>query len=514
MNPKKLIQGGLGATAVGLFLLVLLLPLLAGRGTVQARGAGEGTAAVYLPLILRMLSTMTTPTTVPTSTATVTNTPSSTNTSTPTFTPTTTDTPTATITPTFTPTGTISPTPTNTPTPTYTPTPTATNTFTITRVSVASDGTQGNGTSNYPSISADGRYIAFDSVASNLVSNDINGHKDVFVYDLQTGQTSRVSVASDGTQGNSYAAYPSISTDGRYVTFVSDSSNLVIGDTNGAPDIFVHDRQTGQTSRVSVASDGTQANGFSLFSSISADGRYIVFNSEATNLVSGDTNGYWDIFVHDRQTGQTSRVSVASDGTQGNGNTSYQTYISADGLYVVFSSEATNLVSGDTNNEMDVFVHDRQTGQTSRVSIASDGTQANMLAGADSISGDGRYVVFSSMASNLVSGDTNGDVDVFVHDQQTGETSRVSIASDGTQGNGDSSDAFISADGRFVVFYSHANNLINGDTNNDFDVFVYDRQTGHTVRASIAFNGAEANGGSGAASISTDGRPLILTSNS
>ncbi|MBX3059677.1 MAG: PD40 domain-containing protein, partial [Anaerolineae bacterium] len=272
-----------------------------------------------------------------------------------------------------------------------------------------------------------------------MVSDDTNGHKDVFVYDLQTGQTSRVSVASDGTHGNSYAAYPSISADGRYVTFVSDSSNLVSGDTNGSADIFVHDRQTAQTSRVSVASDGSQANSFSELPSISADGRHVVFSSEASNLVSDDTNGYWDIFVHDRQTGQTSRVSIASDGTEGNERSWYQSYISADGRYVVFSSDASNLVGGDTNNEMDVFVHDRQTGQTSRVSVASDGTQANMLAGADSISGDGRYVVFSSMASNLVSGDTNGDVDVFVHDQQTGETSRVSIASDGTQGNGDSS---------------------------------------------------------------------------
>jgi Tol biopolymer transport system component len=380
------------------------------------------------------------------------------------------------------------------------------------RVSVATDGTQGNGTSNSPSISADGRYIVFDSVASNLISGDTNGHKDVFVYDQQTETLSRVSVASDGTEGNSYAAYPSISADGRYVTFVSDSSNLVIGDTNGSADIFVHDRQTGQTSRVSVASDGTQANSFSRFSSISTDGRYVVFDSEANNLVSDDTNGYWDIFVHDRQTGQTSRVSIASDGTEGNERSWYQSYISADGRYVVFSSDATNLVNGDTNNEMDVFVHDRQTGQTSRVSVASDGTQANLLASADSISSDGRYVVFSTMANNLVSDDTNGDFDVFVHDQQTGQTSRVSIAFDGTDANGDSSDAFISADGRYVVFSSEAGNLVGNDTNDDGDVFVHDRQTAQTSRVSVAFDGTDANGDSGAASISTDGRYVTFVS--
>jgi Tol biopolymer transport system component len=334
----------------------------------------------------------------------------------------------------------------------------------------------------------------------------------VFVYDQQTETLSRVSVASDGTEGNSYAAYPSISADGRYVTFVSDSSNLVIGDTNGSADIFVHDRQAGQTSRVSVASDGTQANSFSRFSSISADGRYVVFDSEASNLVSDDTNGYWDIFVHDRQTGQTSRVSIASDGTEGNERSWYQSYISADGRYVVFSSDATNLVNGDTNNEMDVFVHDRQTGQTSRVSVASDGTQANLLASADSISSDGRYVVFSTMANNLVSDDTNGDFDVFVHDQQTGQTSRVSIAFDGTDANGDSSDAFISADGRYVVFSSEAGNLVGNDTNDDGDVFVHDRQTAQTSRVSVAFDGTDANGDSGAASISTDGRYVTFVS--
>ncbi|MGH2537869.1 MAG: TolB family protein, partial [Candidatus Promineifilaceae bacterium] len=197
-------------------------------------------------------------------------------------------------------------------------------------MSIASDGAQGNDGSYYPSISADGRYVAFYSDAWNLVGGDTNGTWDVFVHDRDTGQTSRVSVASDGAQGDNHSGAPSISADGRYVAFNSVASNLVGGDTNGAYDIFVHDRDTGQTSRVSIASDGAQGNESSGVPAISADGRYVAFYSEASNLVGGDTNGYLDVFVHDRDTGQTSRASVASDGAQANG-ASYFPAISADG---------------------------------------------------------------------------------------------------------------------------------------------------------------------------------------
>ena len=286
------------------------------------------------------------------------------------------------------------------------------------RVSVASDGTQGNSMSDTPSISADGRYVAFSSYASNLVDGDTNGWIDVFVHDRVTGITELVSVASDGTQGNNYSALPSISTEGRYVTFESVASNLVDGDTNGSYDVFVHDRVTGETQRVSVTSDGTQGNGWSYFSTISADGRYVAFESEATNLVDGDTNGFRDVFVHDRVTGETQRVSVASDGTQGNGHSDWLSSISTDGRYVAFESEATNLVSLDTNTAWDVFVHDRVAGETERVSIASNGTQGNDGSYWPSISSDGRYVAFTSDTTNLVDGDTNGFRDVFVHDRE------------------------------------------------------------------------------------------------
>src|SRR5213078_3528455 len=313
------------------------------------------------------------------------------------------------------------------------------------RVSVASDGTQANNVSSYPALSADGRFVAFQSDATNLVVGDTNGKTDVFVHDRQTGTTERVSVASGGgTQGTGnsggFFAFPALSADGRLVAFQSDATNLVAGDTNGATDVFVHDRQTGATERVSVTSGGRQGNGFSAGPVLSADGRFVAFHSAATNLVTGDTNGAADVFVHDRQTGTTERVSVASGGTQSNA-ASLGSALSADGRFVAFQSDATNLVAGDTNGATDVFVHDRQTGATERVSVASGGgTQGNRNSGGffafPALSAAGRLVAFQSAATNLVADDTNGATDVFVHDRQTGTTERVRVASGRTQGNG------------------------------------------------------------------------------
>jgi Tol biopolymer transport system component len=388
---------------------------------------------------------------------------------------------------------------------------------TTTRVSVASDGTQGNGNSGSSVLSADGRYVAFTSAASNLVSGDTNGVDDVFVHDRQTGQTTRVSIASDGTQGNAASHHPSISGDGRYVAFVSTASNLVLDDTNGFVDVFVHDRQTNQTTRVSVASDGTQSNEnliISLLISISVDGRYIAFSSSATNLVLDDTNGFTDVFVHDRQTGQTTRVSGGYDSTQANGD-SVDPYLSADGRYVAFDSGASNLAPNDTNSEVDIFVHDRQTGETTRISVSSDGTQADGDSVYPSTSADGRYVAFTSFAGNLVANDTAGSTDVFVHDRQAGQTSRVSVTLNGAQANGESYSypASISADGRYVTFASFATNLAPNDTNGGtMDVFVHDRLTGQTTLASVGSDDMPGSGPSYNPAISADGRYVTFNS--
>jgi Tol biopolymer transport system component len=381
---------------------------------------------------------------------------------------------------------------------------------TTSRVSVASDGTEGNSSSHGPSISTDGRFIAYKSHASNLVSGDTNGWGDIFMYDQQTGETIRVSVASDGTQANGNCINASISADGQHVAFDSSARNLVIGDNNGYQDIFVHDLVTGQTELVSVGSNSTQTNQSSETPSISADGSNVAFMSYATNI--SDPPHYWSqVFAHDRQTGLTERVSVASDGTVGN-IYSVDPSISADGRYVVFYSPGNNLVNGDTNGVGDVFLHDQQTGETIRVSVASNGTQGNGSSGGGRISSDGRYVAFQSSANNLVSEDNNGRIDIFVHDLQTGLTERVSLASDGTEGNSNSGAPSISGDGRYVTFVSYASNIVTGDTNGLIDVFVHDRQTGLTERVSVASDGTEGNGNPFTPSISGDGRYVTFSS--
>ena len=383
--------------------------------------------------------------------------------------------------------------------------------MTITRVSVDSAGNQGNAPSFDPSISADGRFVAFTSIASNLVPGDTNNNRDVFVRDLSTNTTTRVSVGSAANQANSLSLFPSISADGRFVAFDSYANNLVPGDTNAKSDIFVRDLSTNTTTRVSVGSAGNQANEDSSSSSISADGRFVAFWSNASNLVPGDTNDSSDIFVRDLSTNTTTRVSVDSAGNQGTGGSS-DASISADGRFVAFSSNASNLVPGDTNASGDIFVRDLLTNTTTRVSVDSAGNQGNDASSGGSISADGRFVAFSSLASNLVPGDTNASRDIFVRDLSTNTTTRVSVSGAGNQGNDYSSDASISADGRFVTFSSEASNLVPGDTNNKEDIFVRDLSTNTTTRVSVDSAGNQANGLSYIPSISADGRFVAFTS--
>jgi hypothetical protein len=294
----------------------------------------------------------------------------------------------------------------------------------------------------------------------------------------------RVSVSSTGTQANGWSADGALSANGRDVGFTSSASNLVI--SFWMLDVFVHDRLTERTTRISGS--GLTPHG-SRDPVLSADGRYVVFDS-----ISGA--GMWDVAVHDRVTGGTSRLNMG-----GCSEGSFASDVSADGRYIAFSSPCS-VVGGDTNEEFDVFVHDQVSGTTSRVSVSSTGTQANGSSGGGGLSADGRYVAFGSGASNLVPGDTNGTADVFVHDRDSGVTSLVSVSSTGTQANGGSGVGGLSADGRYVVFHSYASNLVPDDTNDDFDVFVHDRDTGQTRLVAPA----EAGGVSG------DGRLVVLDS--
>jgi len=382
----------------------------------------------------------------------------------------------------------------------------------IERVSVASDGSQANGSSEAPCISSDGGIVAFISDATNLVAGDTNGAADVFVHDLDFGITARVSVASAGTQADDESFTLSLSPNGQFVAFGSYATNLVAGDTNGVIDVFVHDRNSGTTERVSVASDGTQANGESFSPAISSDGRFVAFQSDATNLVANDTNNKSDIFVRDRQAGTTRRVSVTSGGSQANGD-SISPAISSNGRFVAFSSEASNLVGGDTNNKADIFVHDRQNDTTELiVGPAEFDTASGIIIVSPAISPDADFVGFDSDADDLVSGDTNNRFDTFLIDRDTLAAERVSVSSSEVQGNSDSSRPSISSNNRYVVFSSMATNLVLQDTNGSEDVFVRDRDAGKTRRVSIAFDGSEADDDSFSAVISGDGRFVAFAS--
>jgi Tol biopolymer transport system component len=380
-----------------------------------------------------------------------------------------------------------------------------------TRLSVGPNGAQADGRSFIPALSADGRYAAFYSDATNLVTGDVNNARDVFLRDQQSGETTRVSVGPAAVEANGDSFEPAISGDGRFVAFSSGATNLVGGDSNDANDVFVRDRQANTTTRVSVGLAGANANGGSDAPSISADGRYVAFTSAATNLVEGDTNNQRDAFVFDRQTGVTTRASLAFNGDQPNLD-SFTPELSADGKFLVFTSFASNLVSFDDNESSDVFVRDLQAGTTTRVSEYAGGFQAEGDSLRPAISADGRYVAFDSDAWNLAWGDTNDTFDIFLHDRQTGYTTRVSVDDSGGQSDGASYRPSLSADGRYIAYFTEASNLVAGDTNGASDVILYDRNSGATKRLSVAGGGAEANGNSLRAALSGNGRLVVFES--
>ena len=345
-----------------------------------------------------------------------------------------------------------------------------------TRVSLGVGGAEADGMSSAPQISGDGRFVAFLSGATNLVNGDTNNAWDVFVLELATGTITRASLSTAGTQANALSYAPVISADGRFVAFHSAASNLVTGDTNGAWDVFVHDRALGTTTRGVTSLSGGQPNGPCAMASLSADGRFLAFHSSATNLIAGDTNAAWDVFVRDLTTGVTERASVNSSGVAGNAG-SVEPVLSADGRFVAFHSAATNLVSGDINAVEDVFLRDRMLGTTLRVSVGAGGIAGDGVSRKARISADGRVVLFESIAANLDPGDLNTEWDVFAHDRVTGETEIVSVDSNGGGGDYASNVGALSASGRFVAFQSYATNLVVGDTNNTRDVFLRDRGT-------------------------------------
>ncbi|MFN0006724.1 MAG: TolB family protein [Planctomycetota bacterium] len=358
-----------------------------------------------------------------------------------------------------------------------------------------------------PSISADGRFVAFESTASDLVANDLNNFRDIFVYDRRTGLTTLASRSSSGVQANERSSAPSISADGRFVAFESLADNLVPVDSNALSDVFVHDRLTGATVLASRSSAGVQGNNWSNAPSISGNGRWVAFASAASSFVPNDPSGIPDVYLHDLQTSTTEFVSMSSTGVHGDFG-GHSPSLSFDGRFVAFTSWSTNLVGGDGNGELDVFVRDRLNGTTELVSRSSLGVQGNDDSIDPSISADGRFVAFSSISVNLIQSDANGALtDVFLRDRQLGTTRLVSTDSNGVQGNIHALRPSISADGGSIAFDSNSTNLIPNDANgNDFDVYVHHWQSGTTELVSQSSDGVQGDSDSSTPSISGDGR--------
>jgi len=370
---------------------------------------------------------------------------------------------------------------------------------------------QAKGHSVLPVISKDGRYVAFYSDAANLVPGDTNRSRDVFVHDRQTGETTRVSVASDGSQANGDSFAPAISGDGRYVAFSSSASNLVAGDQNGANDIFVRDRVANTTTRVSIGLGGAEPNAGSFAPAISADGNVVAYESDASNLVPNDTNGLRDVFVYDRTSGTTTRVSVSTTGDEADAP-SGQAALDADGGVVAFSSFADNLITLDENFTADVFVYVRATHTTTRVSVYTGGFEADGNSFHPALSADGRLVAFDSDSFNLAWYDPDEGFDIYVYDRVYDAIYNVSVDDAVTLGNDTSEWPAMSSDGRYVAYSTEATDIVPGDQNGVADIILYDRQSGAANRLSLTNTGDEADNESVHPSISGDGKLVAYES--
>lgn len=365
-------------------------------------------------------------------------------------------------------------------------------------ISVSTAGVQGDLGSEWADMTPDGRYVVFQSYARNLVDGDTNGKLDIFRHDRVSGETIRISIASDGTQADGDSGLPSISDDGRYIVFQSNAENLISNDINRVwSDIYLRDVVNETTELISVDSEENQKWGGAFHPHISGDGNHVAFEywSEFNEeLDPGDTNDATDVYVRDRTAGTTTLVSVATDGTQGD-TFSIHPKISTNGRYIAFESTASTFAAGDVNNMWDVFVHDRTTGTTSIASVSSDGVIGNGVSSQVDLSGDGRYVYFSSSATNLVPNTNGGE---YLHDLITGQT--ISI--------GEGQSGAISANGRYIVIFK----LI--DYPGKYVVRIYDREVGISWLVFLSNYAEIENGSSLGFAISDDGRSMSFSSSS
>jgi Tol biopolymer transport system component/protocatechuate 3,4-dioxygenase beta subunit len=388
-------------------------------------------------------------------------------------------------------------------------------------VSVSSQGVPANSSCKNPDISYDGRFVAFECRASNLVPNDTNKVSDVFVHDRLTGATERVSIGPNGIQANGASDEPAISDDGRFVVFTSKAKNLIPPPAQAVGfasyrgpgiNVYVHDRQTGTTSLVSMDANGQPADRRAWLPDISPDGRYIVYSSHSEHIVVPDMNGIKrDAFIYDRVTGTTEYADVMSNGLNPWSGGSIAA-ISAGGRVVTYRSKAGDLVRDDTNRKFDIFAYERSTLDIKRVSVSTGGQQANGDAHNPQVSADGRFIVYESPAQ-LDSRDQNSSIDVYVHYLPAAATSLASLTANGHAGNNPSVTPILSGDGRYIAYSSKSSDLVPGDTNGLSDVFIYDQATGETIRVSLGDNDQQATGGASVTpAISGDGRFVAFVS--
>lgn len=356
-----------------------------------------------------------------------------------------------------------------------------------TRITVGIGGAEANGASFVEDVTPDGRYIVFSSSASNLVANDTNNRRDIFLYDTLAETIEIVSRNTSGDLANGDSNEASISDDGRFVCFTSEATNLVVSDTNGVNDVFRRDVISSQTTRVSLGASAAEGNAASGNGCISGSGFVVAFESNATNLVIGDSNGVKDVFVRDLNNSLTTRVSVESGNFQVSG-ASANPCLSEDGRFVAFEASSP-LVLSDSNGSTDVYVWDLTLQILSRASVGAAGEEADGFSVFPDISADGNLVVFSSRSTTF--GPTTTQTRIYLKNLTTGELAHVSLTNTGADGNGNSEGPSISADGRYISFTSLASNLITGDTNAVDDIFVRDRTNATTGRVSVTSAGRQ-----------------------
>ena len=402
----------------------------------------------------------------------------------------------------------------------------------IQRVNTSSSGAQAVGYNEMsgPVFSPDGTRVAFSSWSTNLVDGDTNGTEDIFVKTLATGAIERISVTGDGTQADGGSRNPQWSPDGTRIGFLSKASNLVVG-ADGRPQLYVKTLGSGAVQLISSNAAGEGAE--IMYSDAETawypdlSGTRIAFASSAPNLVPGDSNGMSDIFVKNLTTGSIDRISTTATGQQAIPGGAWSPAWSPAGDRIAFVSSASNLVDSDTNDVPDVFVKDLMTGAIKRVSVSAGAGQAD--GGSDNpvwfpsgnTTGGRGEIAFTSKASNLVDGDTNGVSDVFVKDLLTGDIERVSTTATGAQGTGASLLSYSNPakmwspsgfPGQWITFISWAPNLVDGDTNGVSDIFVKNVTTGEIERINLSASGLQADGVSREPSWAPSGDRIVFGS--